>query len=108
MQVMHETLNLAVPLKVVSRITNYHRPEYPQIKTCAKTLDSRTDSDEIIGLETSNLVTDTFGGTHKDGSVQYDYFLSLDRLDKTPTRSRIHVMKLFSEVDYDCVRLEKI
>ena len=43
MQVMHETLNLAVPLKVVSRITNYHRPEYPQIKTCAKTLDSRTD-----------------------------------------------------------------
>ncbi|KHD89798.1 MAG: hypothetical protein OM95_01645 [Bdellovibrio sp. ArHS] len=93
-------------LTVDSRVTNYHRPEYPQVRTCAMNVNGTTSGDEIYGDETSVLYNQIFGGSHSVGSIRYDYFLTLSPNKKTAVRARIHVLKSLSEYDVDCVNLE--
>lgn len=95
-------------LKVDSRITNYHRPEYPNFKTCAMNVNGTTSGDDIYGEDTANLYNQIFGGAHSTDSVQNDYFLTLSSKSKTVVRARIHVLKTFSEYNVDCVNLQKM
>lgn len=108
LHIMHQGLKVGADLDLESRVTNYHRSEYPQVKTCAKTTDGRTSTDEIYSSDTTNLMTDIFSGAHKVSRTRYDYHLSLHPADKAPFRTRIHVMKMLSEDDYDCVNLLQI
>lgn len=95
-------------LRVDSRITNYHRSEYPRIKTCAMNVDGTTYGEDIYGSDTTDLYNRSFSGTHKVERTQYDYFLSFSAEDKMPTRARIHVLTWIKEYDIDCVNLEKM
>jgi hypothetical protein len=102
----HQGLAIKDELSLTSRVTNAHRAEYPLVKTCAKTLNGETWSDEIYSSDTTNLVTDIFSGMYQERRVRFDYFLSLDSELKTPSRTRVHVMKSLSEKNVDCVDLE--
>lgn len=93
-------------LKVDSRLTNRHRSEFPQIRTCAMNIDGTTWGPEIYEDDTSVLYNQILGGTHTAGSVRYDYFLTLSPDTKLAVRSRVHVTKTFNEYDIDCVNLE--
>lgn len=93
-------------LSVDSRITNYHRPEFPQVRTCAMNVNGTTSGNEIYGEDTSLLYNQIFGGSHSVGSTRYDYFLTLSSNKKLAVRARIHVMQSFNEYDVDCVNLE--
>lgn len=96
------------PVSLMSRVTNYHRPEYPAVKSCAADLDGKTSSQEIYGLNTDVLYTPFFAATQKIRGTQYDYFLTIDPESKMPSRARVHVLKWFSERDYDCVNLKNL
>jgi len=95
-------------LIVSSRITNYHRAEYPEIKTCAMSIDGRTSGDDIYEDDYSELVNDIFNGRLDIKRTQYHHFLSLNVSDKTLKRARIHGLKWFKEWDVDCVNLQKV
>jgi hypothetical protein len=105
------TNRLDVPkdfLSVESRITNYHRAEYPKVKTCALNIDGTSSGDEIYAEDTSRLYNQIFGGMHTSGGVRYDYFLTFAPNSKLPVRARMHIMETFQERDVECVRLEKM
>jgi hypothetical protein len=106
LNIIQPGLKLVSDLKLQSSITNYHRSEYPTIKTCALTLDGSTSSDEIFSADTTNLVSSIFSGMHKERSTQYDYFLRISKSLKTPFETRVHVMKPLREINIDCVKLE--
>lgn len=91
-----------------SRVTNYHRKEYPQIKTCATRRDGNTSLDDIYGDDTSDLVTPFFSTEFRRGRIQYSFFVTLSGSDKKPTRTRLHQMTTFKETDIDCVNLTRI
>lgn len=95
-------------LRVDSRITNYHRAEYPKLRTCAMNVDGTTSGDDIYGSETESLYNQIFGGSMKEGGAQYDYFLTLSPSTKEAVRARIHIQHSMTEKDVDCVRLEKM
>jgi hypothetical protein len=94
------------PLLVDSRVTNYHRPEFPQTRTCAMNVNGTTSGDEIYGEETEILYNQVFGGQQSVGGTQYDYFLTLSSTTKLAVRARIHVTQWLREYDVDCVNLE--
>jgi hypothetical protein len=96
----------AQELTVSSRVTNYHRPEFPQKRTCALNIDGTSSGDELYGTDTSMIYNQIFAGQHNENGIRYDYFLTLDPVKKQATRARIHVMRLFTEHDIDCVGLE--
>lgn len=95
-------------LRVDSRVTNYHRPEFPQLRTCAMNVNGTTSGPEIYAEDTSALYNQIFGGSHTDGGTRYDYFLTLGSVEKIAARARVHVVKAFSEYDVDCVNLERM
>jgi hypothetical protein len=95
-------------LHVESRVTNYHRPEFPQKRTCAQNIDGTTSGDEIYGTDTTVLYNQIFGGMMKVGDTQFDYFLTLSPLTKEPVRARIHIQNSSVERDLDCVNLERM
>lgn len=108
---VHNSLRNDIPkreLTVDTRVTNYHRREYPTVKTCAMNVDGTTYGDEIYEDETDILYNQILGGQFKESRIRYDYFLTLEPDNKLITRARVHVMKLFSEYDVDCVNLEKL
>lgn len=108
LNISHQDLKLVSALILQSRVTNAHRPEYPALKSCAKTVDGDTSGDEIYSRDTELLVTDIFSGMHKQSGTRFDYMLTLSQQSKSPLRTRVHVMKTFSEKDYDCVGLKRL
>jgi hypothetical protein len=95
-------------LRVDSRITNYYRPEFPKVRTCAMNVNGTTSGDEIYGQDTQNLYNQIFGGESKAGGSQYDYFLTISPTTKLVSRARVHIQDLMTEKDVDCVQLEKM
>lgn len=94
-------------LTLVSRITNYHRPEYPQQKTCAMNTASITSGDDIYASDDSNLYNDILGWNENYKGNRLDFFISLDSKTKTPIRFRLHTLNWRSESNYDCIQLKK-
>jgi len=92
---------------VQTRVTNYHRPEYPTTKTCAMNVDGTTYHDDIYGDNTNDLVNDIAAGD-KAGRPKLDFFLSLSRETKLATRARIHFLSPLKEYSVDCVGLKLI
>lgn len=92
---------------VVSRLTNYHRAEYPQKKTCALSIDGTTSGDNIYEADGSYLYNDILGwnGIYKGSKL--DLFVSLSSATKTPVRMRFHKLNWLSESNYDCINLKK-
>ncbi|MAE73664.1 MAG: hypothetical protein CL675_06185 [Bdellovibrionaceae bacterium] len=97
-----------VPLSVESRITNYHTPEYPELKSCATNVDGTTFGPELYAESSDRIYNHIFSGTHKENRTQYDYFLTISAETKLPTRTRIHVLEWFKEYDVDCVNLKQM
>lgn len=95
-------------LNVSSRITNYHRREYPELKTCAMSTDGTTDGDDIYGNNVEFLVNDIFNGELKQNGIEFHTFLSLDKSSKELTRSRIHGLTWKKEWDVDCKGLKLV
>lgn len=93
-------------LSVDSRITNYHREEYPTLKTCALNIDGTTFGDEIYQDDTTILYNRIFGGMHTTKKTRFDYFLTLAPHTKEAISARIHIKKRWKK-DYniDCVNL---
>ncbi len=106
LNILHPALKLVSGLKLESAITNYHRQEHPALKTCARSLDGSTSSDDIYSQDTLDLVTSPLGGAHRFGGTQFNYFLTPSSVTKSPVRTRVHVLKLFSERSIDCVGLQ--
>lgn len=94
------------PVLLTSRVTNYHRSEYPQVKSCAANVNGKTSEQDIYENNTEILYTPFFSADEKNGSTQYDYFISIDPVTKSPSRARVHILKPFSETNYDCVNLK--
>lgn len=90
---------------LASRVTNAHRAEYPQFKSCAASLNGLTSEQDIYNISAEDLYTPFFAAEEKVGSKQYDYFLTIDPVTKLPTRARVHVMTWFTENNYDCLNL---
>jgi len=97
-----------VELNVSSRITNYHRREYPKMKTCAMNIDGTTDGIDIYSDDTSELKNDIFNGMKKVENIEFHNFLSISTDDKLISRARIHGLKWNKEWDVDCLNLDKI
>ncbi len=95
-------------LRVDSRVTNLHRSEYPGLRTCAMNVDGSTSGDEIYGEDTESLYNQSFGGGKRQDGIHYDYFLTVSPKTKDLVRARIHVLKILTERNFDCVRLEKM
>lgn len=95
-------------LTVDSRITNYHRPEFPKVRTCAMNVNGTTSGNEIYGEDTSVLYNQIFGGETKLSGTQFDYFLTLAPDTKQAVRARVHIIDALEEKDVDCVALEKM
>ncbi len=95
-------------LLVSSRITNYHRREYPRIKTCAMNTNGYTSGDDIYEDDTSILVNDIFNGLIKNGKTEYHHFLSIAKSDKKLYQARVHGLRWDKEWDVDCRDLKEI
>jgi hypothetical protein len=93
---------------VQGQVTNYHRPEYPKVKTCAMNMDGKTSGNEIYGDDTANLYNQLFSWEAKYGRYQFDFFVNFSPVTKLPSRTRFHRMNWMSEKDYDCVNLQKL
>jgi hypothetical protein len=95
-------------LQVRTRVSNYHRPEYPQIKTCATNVDGTTYNNDIYQDNTSILYNELFSGSHKSDQGEHHYHLTLSPETKTLTRARFYTLKPFSETTVDCVNLKEV
>jgi hypothetical protein len=95
-------------LQVRSRVSNYHRPEYPQVKTCATNIDGTTYNNDIYEDDTNILYNELFSGSHKSNKGEHHYHLTLSPVTKTLTRARFYTLKLFSETAVDCVNLKEV
>lgn len=94
-------------ITLISRITNYHRSEYPQQKTCAINSEGKTSGDDIYGEDDSNLYNDILGWNGIYNGNKLDLFVSLSPASKTPIRVRFHKLNWLSESNYDCTQLKK-
>lgn len=92
---------------VQTRVTNYHRPEYPTTKTCAMNVDGTTYNDDIYGDNSNDLVNDISAGDKK-GKPKLDFFLTLSRDTKLVSRARIHFMSMLKEYSVDCAGMKLI
>lgn len=92
----------------MSRITNAHRPEYPQFKTCASSLDGKTSGNDIYGDDESVIYTQFFAWAGDFDGNQFDFFITISPETKQPSRIRLHKLNWFSETNYDCVNLQKM
>ena len=90
-----------------SRITNYHRREYPSKKTCAKNIDGTTSGNEIYSKDSDVLINDIFNGMIKHNKTEFHIFLSLNR-EKILSRARIHGLMWNKEWDVDCLNLKLV
>lgn len=95
-------------LVVSSRITNYHRSEYPSIKTCAMSLDGKTSGNDIYQSDDSKLYNDILGWNGRYNGSQFDFFVSISPVTKLPVRTRFHKLNWYSEKNYDCINLKNV
>jgi len=93
---------------VQGHITNYHRPEYPTVKTCAMSLDGKTSGDDIYGTDATNLYNQLFSWEGQHRGYQFDFFVTFSPTTKLPSRTRLHRMNWLSEKNYDCVNLQRL
>lgn len=93
---------------VQGHVTNYHRPEYPTVKTCAMSLDGKTSGTDIYGTDTTNIYSQFFSWAANYGGYQFDFFVTFSPATKLPSRTRLHRMNWMSEKNYDCVKLQKL
>jgi hypothetical protein len=93
---------------VTGHITNFHRPEYPSIRTCAMNLDGKTSGNDIYGSDDTNLFNQLFSWEAQHGGYQFDFFVTFSPATKQPSRTRLHRMNWISEKNYDCVKLKKL
>jgi hypothetical protein len=93
---------------VMGHITNFHRPEYPKIKTCAMSLDGKTSGNDIYGDDDTTLYNQLFSWEGNFNGNQFDFFVTLSADTKKPSRTRLHRMNWMSETDYDCLNLQKL
>ena len=93
---------------VQGKITNYHRSEYPAVKTCAMSLDGKTSENDIYGADTTNLYNQLFSWEAQHEGYQFDFFVTFSPATKLPVRTRLHRMNWMSEKDYDCINLQKL
>lgn len=93
---------------VKGHVTNYHRPEYPAVKTCAMSLDGKTSGNDIYETDATKLYNQLFSWEAKYGRYQFDFFVTFSPATKLPTRTRLHRMNWMSEKDYDCVNLQRL
>lgn len=93
---------------VQGQVTNYHRAEYPAVKTCAMSLDGKTSGNDIYGTDTTNIYNQLFSWESEYAGYQFDFFVTFSSVTKLPTRTRLHRMNWMSEKDYDCVNLQKL
>lgn len=91
-----------------SRITNAHRPEYPQFKTCATSLDGKTSGNDIYGDDDSLIYTQFFAWAGDYNGNSFDFFITIAPETKQLSRIRLHKINWFSETNYDCVELQKM
>lgn len=92
---------------VQSRITNYHRSEYPNFKTCAASLDGKTSGFDIYGDDDSLVYTPFFSWEGSMGRDRFDFFVTFSPSTKQPTRIRLHRLNWMTETNYDCINLKK-
>lgn len=87
-------------------VTNFHRAEYPQIKTCALSLDGKTSGDDIYGMNTDKLYNSLFSWEGVRGGTRGGFFITMSPETKVPIRVRFHKLNWYSENSYDCLYLE--
>lgn len=93
---------------VMGHITNFHRTEYPKVKTCARSLDGKTSGHDIYGDETTGIYNQLFSWDGKYNGNQFDFFVTFSSANKLPSRTRLHKLSTFSETNYDCLNLQKL
>lgn len=95
-----------IPLQ--SRITNYHRVDYPQMKSCAEpTIGGNFDGAEvdIYAAETANLYNQIFSWEKKVNKLRQSVHLSFSKDSKSPVNLRLHTLSWHTESDWDCKHL---
>jgi len=93
---------------VMGHITNFHRPEYPKIKTCAMSLDGKTSGHDIYADNTDQIYNQLFSWAGKHNGSEFDFFVTLSAKTKLPSRTRLHKLNAMSETNYDCIKLRKL
>lgn len=93
---------------VMGHITNFHRTEYPGVKTCAMSTDGKTSGNDIYGDNDLNLFNQLFSWEGDYEGNQFDFFVTFSNRTKLPTSTRLHKLNWMSEKDYDCMNLRKL
>ncbi len=94
------------PIMTSSRVTNYHRSEYPELKTCALNINGTSYGNEIYQENTNILYNEIYVGYEKIKRKEHHYFLSLSPETKLLTRAKIRILSWFTKKDIDCLNLE--
>lgn len=95
-------------ITVESRVTNYHRPEYPQIKTCAMTTENKTSGMDIYQDDDTQLYIQFLSWNGKYNGAEFDLFVTNSPETKAPSRVRLHKLTWFTEKNYDCLLSQKL
>lgn len=96
-------------IALTSSISNYHLPEYPERKSCAHVTADGEDQPgavDIYGRDDTFLYLQLLTREQKIGTSTYHYFLIFEGENKAPIRAKINVIKILSEENYVCERLE--
>lgn len=93
---------------VLSSVTNYHRREYPERKTCAMTIDGHLDNDDIYSEDTTNIYNRLFSSMVQKNGVQFDFFVKISPENKEPFEFRLHRLSFWSESSWDCLHLKRM
>mgnify|MGYP000383277383 CR=1 FL=1 len=83
-----------------SRVTNYHRVDYPALKSCAEPIrGGNFDGAEIdiYGAETAELYNQIFSWEKKVNKLQQSVHLSFSKETKAPTVLRLHTLNWLRE-----------
>lgn len=92
-----------IPLQ--SRVTNYHRADYPELKSCAEpVVGGNYDGAEvdIYGEETALLYNQIFSWEKKVNRLRQSVHLSFSKESKEPVNLRLHTLSWHRESDWDC------
>lgn len=88
---------------VESPVTNYHRAEYPAIKTCAMNLQGKTSENDIYQHEDTNLYIQFLSWNGKVNGNSFDLFVTNSAVTKSPVRVRLHKLNWHTETNFDCL-----
>lgn len=109
-QFLMQTQNYQItkePVRVQSRVTNVHdSATYPKYKTCGELKSTAPKGTTRFDENTSDLYIQIASGETRVGRTQYHWHVSFNEETKLPTRTRVHLLSWFKEVDIDCVNLK--